>query len=127
MQIKIKEPIRRRAVEYTEEVYTPERIRELWGGDSEDTCLVLALLKKWEDAAAEVAHYRAEYESMREESIRLTELCWSDAKELAAHDAEVASLKVALREALDGWVWSTWSQEDRARIAELRTKFAGGL
>lgn len=46
-EIRIKE---RRAVahEYSEEVYTPESIREIWSGSTPADCLVLALLEKWE-------------------------------------------------------------------------------
>ena len=56
-EIRIKQ---RRAVTYVqdEEVYTPETIRELWSEYTPESCLVLALLEKWETARAEMDKLR---------------------------------------------------------------------
>lgn len=45
--------------EYFEETYTPERIRELWCDETPETCLVLALLERWQEAERRLAQWEA--------------------------------------------------------------------
>lgn len=58
MEIRIKESVVKEREEI-EEVYTPEKIRELWSDDTPASSLVLALLEKWEQAESRLVRMTA--------------------------------------------------------------------